>query len=293
VDYVFARQIMPEMLASTQANGGGHFLDRSTEKILNSITIRRGRTAQGDYLFEDQQRQQTSIGTFGERSGGTISLSSMGISDDIARSEMVTRRAAEAFFARFAMPYQVLEASISRADGWTFSEGDVVEIKSCPIILNPRGDGRGVSDFPGVVVKNERNFFGEGPASKLTILAKDSRHNDLISTWGPAIRATAFIGTRAVWEIAEQFYTDEGDELDELDLFQVNDVVRCFQRGRNVALGRTITAINRTTRRVTLSSALSSAYTGAGCFFTHAEWSTILPRQRIFVTADHGYKARG
>lgn len=157
-------------------------------------------------------------------------------------------------FALHGKPRRTWRIVVPTADAYLLDEGSVALVTSPHLWGEDARPGPGVTAVPAMVV--HRSMAIDQAGTEMLLVAYGARGTG----WNACLQVTATPAANTVTVAANRFRSTPhpvtGLAVEDLDYFMVGDPVRLVPRAdHDSAVARTITAINRTTREVTLDGA--------------------------------------
>ncbi|MCB9553491.1 MAG: hypothetical protein H6705_16740 [Myxococcales bacterium] len=222
------------------------------DKLINSLTVQAayGNTAppgedeEFDWRYQRSFESRTSQRTFEEQAGEAIELYA-GLEVDAASPEIeATARAA---IATYEMPRRTWTGTVGAWLGAVAHLGSTVRVTSRHL---RDAAGQRVEGRLGVVVDRLIDLWGEsGCALTLAHTGRDAMG------WAPAARVATIVNDTTVTVDAHAYTADDGIDPEDLDAFQVGDIVQCVPRcNMGAMISRTAVAIDRAARKVTFDA---------------------------------------
>jgi hypothetical protein len=251
------RVVGPEQTATDPSKGIG--FDRQPNRIVNVVRVKGGWDARtGEWGLEQTNRQQDSIGTWGEMQAVDVELRGLSAIGD---AEAKGRAIAQRIFGLYARPYALIEVDLADKAVWLWGIGDEV-LLTHPMVPHPTLPRRGCTSMLCRIVNKEARFAGGGKAFATLTLQSYALAGQRYSTWGPSARLV-YSGTANTWKVEEAIFgAGVGGVLDS-DYFQVGDAVKTMRLGdaSSAPTARTIATRTGTSPNVllTFSAALSGS----------------------------------
>lgn len=277
------RTVGPEQTV-TEDKGVG--FDRQPNRIVNVVRVKGGWDARdGKYLLEQDNRQQDSIGTWGEQQAIEVELRGLSaVGDAAAKGRAIAQR----IFGLYARPYALVEVDVAMKEAWLWGIGDEV-LLSHPWVPNPTLPRRGCTDMLCRIVNKEARFAGGNSKSFVTLtLMSYALAGQRYSAWGPSAQLI-YSGTANTWTVVEDVYgPDRVRGFADSDYFQLGYGIKTMRLGDSSASPVTRTIATRTgsigSVKLTFSAALSgSASQRYVMWYADHDSATLADEQLMFT----------
>jgi hypothetical protein len=244
------RTVDSSVLVSDPEKGVG--FDRQENRIVNIVAIKGDWDARDSKFYFDQtNRQQDSIGTWGEQQPISVELRGLRLSDADARGKQI----AERIFALYGQPYALCEVDIAPLAAWLWRMGDFVDLTH-ETIPSPTQGTRGVTDLRCRIVGKTARFAGGDKAFVTLTLMSYAFQGARMSQFGPSCQLV-YSGTANTWTRVADRYGEQINGMDDEDYFSVNHRVKLMQLGMSTVSTKTITT--KVGNNFTFTSALSGS----------------------------------
>lgn len=240
----------PAELVSDPEKGIG--FAREEHGVVNVVQIKGDWDARdGKFYFNQTNRQQDSIGTWGEQQPISVELRGLRLSDADARGKQI----AERIFSLYGKPRALIEIDLAPLAAWLWRMGDTVDLTH-PNVPNPARGSRGVTDLRCRIVNKISRFAGGDRAFVTLTLQTDAFAGQRSSYWGPSC-LLVYSGTANTWtRVAGKYGDDVGGMADE-DYFSVGHRVKLCRLGASTTSTKTIAT--KVGNNFTFSTSLSGA----------------------------------
>lgn len=236
------RIIGPEQTVTDPDKGVG--VDRQPNRIVNVVNVKGGwdaRTGAFD-LLDQINRQQDSIGTWGEQQAISVELRGLsGLGDAQAKGRAVAQR----IFGLYARPYALVEVDLAPRAAWLWAIGDEVELTH-PWVPHPTLPRRGCTSMLCRIVNKVPRFGGSSGKAFVTVtLQSYALAGQRYSIWGPSVQLL-YSGTANTWSVVEDTYGNEVNGVADSDYFEVGDAVKTMRLGDSSSAPVTRTIATKT-----------------------------------------------
>ena len=234
------------------ANQGVGF-DRAENRIVNQVDVKAGyNPVTKKYELDVKNLRQDSISTYGRKEPMTLQLAGTP-----AFGAAYAGRLADRIFGAYAKPYAVIEVYVASPFAWSLRRGDVVTVTS-PVLPDPDGYGRGVTNLPCKIFGKEDYYTGGGNEragyfSKLTLVCR-AYSGDRFGTWAPAAYMSSRSG--AVCTCVQKRYSNPADAtVRDVSLFAAGMAVEVYNFATGAVEQRSVSSVNAGANTITLNSA--------------------------------------
>lgn len=225
---------------------------REEHGVVNVVQIKGDWDARdGKFYFDQTNRQQDSIGTWGEQQPITVELRGLRLTDAEARGKQI----AERIFSLYAKPRALIEIDLAPLAAWLWRMGDVVDLTH-PNVPNPARGSRGVTDLRCRIVNKISRFAGGDRAFVTLTLQTDAFSGQRASYWGPSC-LLVYSGTANTWTRVADKYGAQVGGMDDEDYFEVGHRVKLCRLGASTTSTKTIAT--KVGSDFTFSTSLSGA----------------------------------
>jgi hypothetical protein len=222
------------VLVSDSEKGVG--FDRQENRIVNIVRVRGDWDArENKFWFDQTNRQQDSIGTWGEQQPISIDLRGLRLGDSDARGKAL----AERIFGLYSQPYALVEVDVAPLASWLWEVGDFVDLTHPNIPHTSKGT-RGVTDLRCRIVQKQARYAGGDKAFCTVTLQSYAFQGRRTSLWGPSCQLV-YAGVANTWTRVADAYGAQINGMDDEDYFSVSDSVRLMRMGNSsTILSKTI-----------------------------------------------------
>lgn len=223
----------PAQLVSDPEKGVG--FDRQENRIVNVVQVKGNWDARdGKFYFDQTNRQQDSIGTWGEQQPITVELRGLRLTDAEARGKQI----AERIFSLYARPYALIEIDLAPLAAWLWRMGDVVDLTH-PNVPGPAKGSRGVTSLRCRIVNKVSRFAGGDRAFVTLTLQTDAFSGQRSTIFGPSCMLV-YSGTANTWTRVADRFGAQVNGMDDEDYFEVGHRVKVCRLGASTTSTKTI-----------------------------------------------------
>ena len=270
---------------NTMTFGGGDVgFDRREQNIVNSIELKAGYNyATRKFNAEFNSKHRTSIQTWGERQKFTMDVRTIsGIGDSLSLISDMSERV----YARYALPYEIIELDAATAQSFGWQVGDIISVTNNAL---PKRNGPGygrTNEKARLYVKKDNITGGSGASSRLTMVAGGVM-GQRFSQWAPSVMLSAPTSGRTVWDVEENYFSDSGDPAD-TSYFSPGDYVVLWSLGTTGKATYQLNEVSATSVEFTSSIATQlgdglDSSEGIIMFFPDYDYANHTARQKNYV----------